>query len=236
LIYSVRELPQKFNYPSPLLFVSKMANIAFNIVGIVLGNVLGIVPLLGNSNLTPDPLTAENPLVRIGIGLPSRLNDPSSSTSSNCSDSSNYRTTGGTIPSLRVYNENKELIGHSSPDYYNTISEGQFTTVTVYQNSSGSYQQSPFLQVTGGSDDICIAYLGQTWADGTKLGWLGDVGKFCGARWYYSNLFVEMRNGTMYKVRSSFLLLFSYCLPASTSPMFDSIPSTLFRRFGDADA
>jgi hypothetical protein len=139
LISSVRELPQKFNYPSPPLSVLKMANFAFNIVGIVLGNVLGIIPLLGNSNLTPDPLTAGNPLVRIGIGLPSRLNDPSSSTSSNFSNSSNYRTTGGAIPSLRFNNENKKLIGHSSSDYYNTISEGQFTTVTVYQNSSGSY-------------------------------------------------------------------------------------------------
>jgi hypothetical protein len=83
---------------------------------------------------------------------------------------------GGTIPSLRVYNENKELIKTSASDNYNTINEGQFTTVTVYQNSSGSFQQAPFLQVAWGSDDICIAYLGQTWADGTKLGWLGDVG------------------------------------------------------------
>jgi hypothetical protein len=199
----------------------------------VLGNALGIIPLLGNSNLTPDPLSAGNSLVRIGIGLPTTLNGPSSSESSN---SSHYRTMGGMIPSLRVYNENKEVIGTSASDNYNTISEGQFTTVTVYQNSSGSSQQAPFLQVAGGSDDICIAYLGQTWADGTKLGWLGDVGKFCGARWYYSNLFVVMQNGTMNKVRCSLIPLLSFHFPVNALSMLDSVPSNLFIEWGDADA
>jgi hypothetical protein len=188
-----------------------MAEIALNVIGIVLGNVLGIISLLSTPTLTPDPLTAGHSIVRIGIGLPTYPPVPSFNSS--------YQTMGGTIPSFRVYNENKALIGHATSDDHQTVGEGQFRTVTVVHNTSGLSQQPSYLQVAGGSDDVCIAYLGQTWSDGTKLGWLGDIGKFCGARWYYSNLFVEMSNGTMYKVSSysithipaPFLVLVSVC-------------------------
>ena len=164
-----------------------MAGIALNVVSLISGDILGVLGLLASSDIIPvDPLTQGHSRVRIGIGL-----------STNTNNSIEGKYMGGTIPSLEVFNENRVPIGMARSWNKSWVEAGQFIDITVTQNQT--FQQPTYLQVAGGPSEVCIAYLGQTWADGTKLGWLGDIGRYCGAKWYHSNLYVETVNGTMYK-------------------------------------
>ena len=58
----------------------------------------------------------------------------------------------------------------------------------MHQEDYGSGEEPTYLQVLGKDDAVCIAYIGQTWPDGQQRGWLGDVGRGCGKRWFYSNV------------------------------------------------
>jgi hypothetical protein len=164
------------------------ADIALSVAGFIAGGVFGILSLLPSKDVTPDPLAHGNSLIRIGIGL-------------NATPIYEYpgRDMGGALPNVRVYNENFEVIGlgHNG----NKFGPGQWATIQVDQNGTGIGQQPTYLELAGAANDpICIAYIGQTWSDGTKLGWLGDVGQYCGMPFYYSNLFVAKTDGEMHKV------------------------------------
>jgi hypothetical protein len=106
----------------------------------------------------------------------------------------------GRLPSVKVFNENKEEIGFLFPASNSKVQTGQFIDLTVTQNLT--YQQPTHIEVARGETGICMAYIDLTWPDGTLRGWLGDVEKYCGYRSYYSNLEVEMENGTMRKISS----------------------------------
>ncbi|KAF2110306.1 hypothetical protein BDV96DRAFT_603901 [Lophiotrema nucula] len=173
-----------------------MAKVALEVLGLLSGNILDLVPLLLPDEPNHDPLTEGNSLVRFGIGLSP---DP------NFND-----LMGGIVPSIKVYNEKKQMIGNASSSNTTTVGPGQYVTVTVTHQGSGQFQQPSYLQVEADTADIehaiCISYIGQTWSDGTKLGWLGDIGAYCSQNhkdisWYYSELYVGMVNGTMYKPR-----------------------------------
>lgn len=60
--------------------------------------------------------------------------------------------------------------------------------VVVHQENDGAGQDPAYLQVLGHDDAVCLAYIGQTWPNGQQRGWLGDVGRGCGKRWYFSNV------------------------------------------------
>lgn len=176
-----------------------MAGILIDVFALITGSALGIIGIAFPENsISPSPLAQGNSLLRIGIGL----------------NSSASQSLGGTVPSIKAYNEERVLIGSAGGSEANRIDAGQFVTVTVKQNMT--FQQPTYLDVAGGGDAVCIAYLLQTWADSTQIGtqvsaikgnisadypgWLGDMGMFCGAKWYYSNLYVNTNGSTMYKV------------------------------------
>lgn len=161
---------------------------ALNVFGLFAGGIIGIVDLLlpVETPVYISDLAKGHSLLRVGIGL----------------NTESAESLGGTIPSIKVFNEEKRQIGQANGDQTAIVHNGTFTTVTVYHDSGFMFQQPTYLEVAGGDDAVCIAYLAQTWADGTQLGWLGDMGRFCGAKWYYSNVLVNTKNGTMYKVRT----------------------------------
>ncbi|OAL53860.1 hypothetical protein IQ07DRAFT_640884 [Pyrenochaeta sp. DS3sAY3a] len=159
--------------------------IALNVFGLFAGGIIGIVDLLlpAETPLYISDLAKGHSLLRIGIGL----------------NGESPQSFGGTIPSIKVFNEEKVQIGQANSDHLTYVENGTFTTVTVYHEHPYLFQQPTYVEVAGGDDAVCIAYLAQTWADGVQVGWLGDMGRFCGAKWYYSNLLVNTKNGTMYK-------------------------------------
>ncbi|KAF2444021.1 hypothetical protein P171DRAFT_494147 [Karstenula rhodostoma CBS 690.94] len=150
------------------------AAVALEVFGLFVGGILGIVDLLlPPPEIPTSPLQQGHSLLRFGIGL----------------NSSVPQSLGGTIPSVRVWNEEGILIGSAVGASSRDVQPGTFKTVEVVHNDSYLFQQPTYLEIAGGSDAVCLAYIAQTWADGTQLGWLGDMGKYCGTQWYYSNLF-----------------------------------------------
>jgi hypothetical protein len=170
-----------------------MAQIALSVIGIITGSILGVIPIAIPDDHSPgvtDPLAAGNSLVRFGIGLNA--------------NTSIKDTMGGRVPSIKVFNEHKELIGSAPSPNSSFVGPGAWTTVVVDQQGTGKSQQATFLEIAGSDvDPVCLSYIGQTWSDGTKLAWLGDIGFYCKKPWYYSDLYVTMTNGTMYKVSAN---------------------------------
>lgn len=80
----------------------------------------------------------------------------------------------GGAPTVVAYNENHDRIGSSCHNDY--IESGSFLDLTAYQDE-GNGQQPTTLQARGTDDELCIAYIAQTWPDGTSRGWLGDMGR-----------------------------------------------------------
>ena len=95
----------------------------------------------------------------------------------------------GPIDQIDLYNEYQGWIGHAT--YYpsdSKIESGSFTDFTV--NCQG--QKPIYVQIRGRDDAVCIAYITQTWPDGTQRGWSGDVGMQCEqSYWAYSNIIVS---------------------------------------------
>lgn len=174
-----------------------MAQAALSVIGLLFGTILGIVPIAlpeDKPQSSVDPLAAGNSLVRLGIGLNANLaiND----------------TMGGRVPSIKVYNEHRDVIGSAPSSDSAYVSPGGWVTITVNQQGEGRYQQATFLEVAGADGDaVCVSYIGQTWSDGTRLAWVGDIGAYCRKTWYYSDLYISMPNGTLYKVSQISLLL-----------------------------
>jgi len=161
------------------------AGAAFQAIAFLSGLTLGILPLvLPPPEIPTSPLTQGHSLVRFGIGM----------------NATSSETLGGTIPSVQVWNEEGVYIGKAASSPKSKIEAGTFKTVTVYHNDSYKFQQPTYVAIAGGSDAVCLAYIAQAWPDGTQLGWLGDMGRYCGAPWYFSNLYVNTKNGTTYKV------------------------------------
>jgi hypothetical protein len=110
---------------------------------------------------------------------------------------------GGNVPGVQLWNENGEPLGSAGVSN-DKFGSGTFTDIVVNQKSN---QQPTNLQIQGGSDSICIAYIGHTWPDGTKRGWLGDMGRYCDKQWYYSSVYVTQSNGSAYTVRIRYVKL-----------------------------
>jgi hypothetical protein len=164
-----------------------MATTAIELILSVAGIALGIAQFkLESGPAAPDQLALGNSRVRFGFGLsPDQYNA--------------NQTMGGRVPSIKVYNDRNEQIGNASSPSSSVALAGQYIDVTVEQ--SVKFQQASYLEVNAMDGDmVCLAYIGQTWSDGTKLGWLGDIGRFCGMFWYHSTLHIAMENGTLYSV------------------------------------
>jgi len=163
------------------------------VAGLVTGLPLGIVGILANKNTAPDPLSEGNSIVRLGLGLvPSEYNN-------NVSNWYHDQDMGGKLPRFRAFNARNEFIGYSRQD--KEAGPGQWASIEVVQNGTGRGQQATSLELRGvESDPVCISYIANTWSDGTKVGWLGDMGSYCGKPWFHSILFVQTENGPLYNV------------------------------------
>jgi hypothetical protein len=92
--------------------------IALNVFGLFAGGIIGIVDLLlpAETPLYISDLAKGHSLLRIGIGL----------------NKDSPQSFGGTVPSIKVFNEEKVQIGQANGDHLTYVENGTFTTVTVY--------------------------------------------------------------------------------------------------------
>ena len=143
---------------------------------------LSMIPLA--IEFFPKPYKAKT-TVRIGVGLAQE------------SDLGNG-TIGGNIPNIALFDGNGNQIGTSHGK--NTIKSGEFKDIVIKHHDHSYNAPAEYISITsGGTDQICIAYLAITMASGDKNQFYGDVGKQCGGKWYPSNLLVETNQDPEFK-------------------------------------
>lgn len=100
------------------------------------------------------------------------------------------RHAAGEAPLVNAFNENQHLCGQTGDFDHPYITSGSFYEMTVEQGELGPGEQATYLQIIPTTNELCIAYISQKWADLTSRGWVGDMAKGCGRDWYYSNIIV----------------------------------------------
>ncbi|KAK7977803.1 hypothetical protein PG988_005293 [Apiospora saccharicola] len=147
-----------------------MANVAFNVIGLLLG-VVGMAPML--NSMLPDKSDRET-TVRIGVGTSIKGED----------------TTGGNTPGIRIFDVMGRDLGEARGSK-KVIADGGFKDIVVTASSDKQGRQAQYLSVSkGGNDALCISYISMTWPDGQKKAWYGDVGYQCGGHWYNSQTLI----------------------------------------------
>lgn len=94
---------------------------------------------------------------------------------------------GGDVPGIRLFNEGAELLNKKEYRHPPYIGDGDFYDIEIETNG----QQSTYTLFSAKSDALCIAYATITMPDGSKYGFDGDLGRFCGGAWYYSNYYID---------------------------------------------
>ena len=146
----------------------------FNVISVI-SAVIGLVGFLENN--IPKDKSLKDSSVRIAVALNGHRGEPFA-----------LYHAAGPAPIVRAYNENKDYIGMSA-NFLEEIESGSFRDLRIDQDW-GPGEQAPWLQIIPTTNELCIAYISQTWADGTARGWVGDMGKACDRDWYYSNIIV----------------------------------------------
>ncbi|CAG8956820.1 hypothetical protein HYFRA_00011209 [Hymenoscyphus fraxineus] len=147
-----------------------MANVAFNVIGLILG-VVTMAPML--ESMLPSKSDRET-TIRIGVGTSIKGSD----------------TTGGNIPGIRIFDVMGRDIGEARGSK-SKIADGGFKDIVVTANSEQQGRQAQYVSVSkGGNDALCISYIAVTWPDGQKKAWYGDVGFQCGGSWYNSQTII----------------------------------------------
>ena len=142
----------------------------------VVAGIVGIVGFLQDLFPPPTQVQGSTSHIRIGVGLDGTFNGSTLSASE------------GAVKGIRVYNEDKILIGTGKGD--GVIPSGGYQDISIDQ-SKGPGQQPTYLQLNAGTDALCMAYITQQWPDGTQRGWSGDWGQQCGRDWAYSNIIID---------------------------------------------
>lgn len=108
--------------------------------------------------------------------MPSKPEDPAANSylRVQVGSGANVPNSGGTLGAIKVYSEDQVLVGAGSGD--GNIPYGSFQDIRVDMHY-GPGQQPTYVQVNALDDGVCIAYMIQTWPDGTQRGWLGDMGE-----------------------------------------------------------
>ncbi|VBB76675.1 Putative protein of unknown function [Podospora comata] len=119
----------------------------------------------------------------------------------------------GGVYKVHVFNQNQERIGWSNGKF---ISNGGFVDIKVDQGSNR--QQAAFATIEATADGICIPYMSATWVDEQKYGWVGDIGSYCGQKWYYSNYWVRPPVFLHLSATNHFLTMLSTEQVANTQP------------------
>ncbi|KAF6229672.1 hypothetical protein HO173_011318 [Letharia columbiana] len=150
----------------------------FNVIS-VFSAVIGFVGFMQN-NLPHDPGPMDS-AVRVAVALNGDKGEPGA-----------LRHAAGEAPLINAFNENQNWCGSSSDDDHQYITSGSFKDMTIWQSrhGGGPGEQATALQIIPTTNELCIAYIAQTWADGTHRGWTGDMGRGCDRDWYYSNIIV----------------------------------------------
>lgn len=136
---------------------------------------IGVIPLKWQPHVHYDPKHT-NSIVRIAIARNNVRDGP--------------REAEGLVPSLVAFNDQEEYIGASNWLSKDRILSDTYVDVVVHQDEGiGAQGQDPaYLQVLGHDDAVCVAMIGAMNPRGVIRGWLGDMGRACGKRWFYSNL------------------------------------------------
>lgn len=145
------------------------------VIGVVSG-VIGIFQFLQSLFPPPTASSAATSSIRIGVGLDGTF------------DGQTLSDSEGAVKGIRVYNEDRHLIGTGKGD--GVIPSGGYQDISIDQ-SKGLGQQPTYLQLNAGKDALCMAYVTQQWPDGTQRGWSGDWGQQCGQAWAYSNIIID---------------------------------------------
>ena len=149
----------------------------FNVIS-VFSAVVGFVGFM-QSNLPAKKINPVDSSVRVAVALNGDKGVPGA-----------LRHAAGQAPLINAFNENQHFCGSSFYGHHPYITSGSFRDIKVEQADYGPGEQATTLQIIPTSNELCIAYLGQTWADGSHRGWTGDMGKACNRDWYYSNVIV----------------------------------------------
>ena len=164
-----------------------LTNLAIHVLTILQDATIGLITLTFNPPLPVDHKHV-NSIVRIAVALNDIVAGPTQA--------------DGQAPSLVAFNEDKRYIGASNWNAKDHVKSGSFVDVVVHQvttikgqtewydemRTDWTAQKWAYLQVLGRDDAVCVAYIGQTWPNGEQRGWLGDMGRACGKRWFYSNV------------------------------------------------
>lgn len=150
-----------------------LMEMALHVLTIFQDSTVGLVSLTFTPHL-PFDLNGVNSRVRIAIALNDKKDGPTQA--------------DGRAPALVAFNEKEWYVGASNWVAKDHVRSGSYVDVVVHQEDNGAGQEPAYLQVLGHDDAVCVAYIGQTWPNGAQRGWLGDVGRGCGKRWFYSNV------------------------------------------------
>lgn len=149
---------------------------ALQVLDIVAG-VTGIISF-GKDFLTPPPKTSVNggdSHVRITVALNDHPGE----------------SADGDAPFVLAYDDMYHLVGTNLDGHH--IPNGGFSDLTIDQSAINGGEpgaQPTYLQLQARNKAVCVATIGQTWANGDTRGWIGDWGQICGWPWYYSNIHV----------------------------------------------
>jgi len=99
----------------------------------------------------------------------------------------------GDAPWVTAFDDLYNFVGNNLDGHY--IPNGGFSDLTIDQSKGNGGEpgaQPTYLQLQASSNNaVCIATIGQTWANGDTRGWIGDWGQICGWPWYYSDIHVD---------------------------------------------
>ena len=158
-----------------------MANAAAKAVLTVLaifGSSVGFTGFLPDEFPKPEEgrVLGHNSMVRVAVGLKGETK---------------LSGTDGSEPAILAFDDQREYVGASINwrAGFGHIESGGHKDLWINHMEPDNAPPT-YLQVIGLYDEICIAYISQRWPDDTLRGWLGDMGKGCGKRWYYSNIVV----------------------------------------------
>lgn len=84
---------------------------------------------------------------------------------------------GGDLPDVRLFGEGGEFLGAKYDP--GDIQNGAAGKKVKVDQSGHEYQQPSYALFTANDDAICVAYVAQTWPDGSKWAWSGDWGRVC---------------------------------------------------------
>ncbi|ETS77101.1 hypothetical protein PFICI_10975 [Pestalotiopsis fici W106-1] len=100
----------------------------------------------------------------------------------------------GEIETIKTYNVQHELIGSGGGLTVGDGEDDQFGDIKVDQEGNS---QSIWTEFFAGDDAICIAAITTTMEEGTKWGWTGDWGYWCGLNWFPSGYRLKNDQGVV---------------------------------------